>query len=69
MLLLICIVIYSVCVRLVRLCYQPTQERPHPSTSDRRLSWSALSLLLLAMILGLWQPDALCELLNEIASL
>lgn len=69
MLLLICIVIYSVCLRLVRLCYQPNQERLHPSLSDRRLSWSALSLLLLAMVLGLWQPDALCELLNEIATL
>lgn len=67
--LLLCIVIYSFCSRMIRLCYQPNQDELHPSKADRALSWSALSLLVLAMILGMWQPGMLCSLLTEIATL
>ena len=69
MLLLLCIVIYSFCVRMLRLCYQPNQDELHPSKADRALSWSALALLLLAMLLGLWQPEALRSLIDQIAVL
>lgn len=69
MLLLLCIVIYSFCSRLIRLCYQPNQDELHPSKADRALSWSALSLLAAAMVLGLWQPEFLRELIDQIATL
>lgn len=69
MMILVCIVIYSFCSRILRLCYQPSQDSPHPSAADRRLSWSALSLLLLAIVLGLWQPALLLELIDKIATL
>ena len=69
MLLLLCIVIYSFCSRMIRLCYQPNQDELHPSKADRALSWSALSLLAAAMVLGLWQPEFLRELINQIATL
>lgn len=69
LLLLLCIVIYSFSSRLLRLCYQPNQDELHPSKADRALSWSALSLLLAAMVLGLWQPEALQRLITEIATL
>ena len=69
MLLLLCIVIYSFCSRLIRLCYQPNQDELHPSKADRALSWSALSLLGAALVLGLWQPDLLKELIDRIATL
>ncbi len=69
MLLLICIVIYSFCSRMIRLCYQPNQDELHPSKSDRTLSWSALSLLIIAMILGMWRPEVLTEFITQIASL
>ena len=69
MLLLLCIVIYSFCSRMIRLCYQPNQDELHPSKDDRKLSWSALTLLVAAMVLGLWQPDLLRQLLDQIASL
>ncbi|MBE6182149.1 MAG: hydrogenase 4 subunit F [Rikenellaceae bacterium] len=69
MLLLICIVIYSFCSRMIRLCYQPNQDELHPSKSDRTLSWSALSLLIVAMILGMWRPEILVEFIAQIASL
>lgn len=69
MILLICIVIYSFCSRMIRLCYQPNQDELHPSKSDRTLSWSALTLLIVAMILGIWRPEILTEFIAQIASL
>lgn len=69
LLLLLCIVIYSFCSRMLRLCYQPNQDELHPSKADRRLSWSALTLLLAALVLGLWQPGALLDLIDRIATL
>lgn len=67
--LLLCIVIYSFCMRMIRLCYQRNQDELHPSKADRTLSWSALSLLVAAMALGLWQPELLREILEQIAAL
>lgn len=67
MLILLCIVIYSISARIIKLCYQPNQEQLHPSSVDRALSWSALLLLAAAMILGLWQPECLTQTLNQIA--
>ena len=69
LLLLLCIVIYSFCSRMLRLCYQPNQDELHPSKVDRALSWSALTLLAAAMVLGLWQPDFLRELIGQITAL
>ena len=69
MLLLLCIVIYSFCLRMLRLCYQPNQDELHPSKADKALSWSALLLLLAAVVLGLWQPEALRTLIDQIALL
>ncbi len=67
MLLLLCIVIYSICSRIIKLCYQPNQDEVHPSNADRALSWSALTLLTAALVLGLWQPEWLTGWISEIA--
>lgn len=67
-LLLLCIVIYSICYRMMKLCYQPNQDGLHPSRVDRILSWSALSLLVAAMVVGIWQPEALIALIDRIAT-
>ena len=69
MLLLLCIVIYSFCSRMIRLCYQPNQDELHPSKADRALSWSALVPLAAALALGLWQPEFLREMIDQIVSL
>ncbi len=69
MLLLLCIVIYAVCSRLIRLCYQPNQDELHLSHVNRTLSWSALSLLGAAMVFGFWQPEFLQQLIQEIVRL
>jgi hydrogenase-4 component F len=66
---IMCIVIYSVCQRFVKLCYQSNQDELHLSKLNRRLSYSALSLLLVALVLGLWQPDFLLTLIDNIATL
>lgn len=68
-LLLICIVIYAVCSRLLRLCYQPNQEELHLSKTGRVLSWSALVPLGGAIVLGLWRPEILERLITQIATL
>ncbi|MDE7123426.1 MAG: hydrogenase 4 subunit F [Alistipes sp.] len=69
LLLLTCIVIYSFCSRMIRLCYQPNQDQLHPSGVDRALSWSALSLLVIALVMGFWQPALLQRIITEIATL
>ena len=69
LLLLMCIVIYSFGSRLIRLCYQPNQDELHPSKADRKLSWSALTLLLAAIVVGVWQPAFLERLIAQIVSL
>ena len=66
--LLLCIVIYSICQRIIKLCYQPNQDELHLSNINRRLSYSALSLLLAAIALGLWQPEPLKEIINQIVT-
>ncbi|WP_418409898.1 proton-conducting transporter membrane subunit [Alistipes sp.] len=68
-LLLLCIVIYAFSSRMLRLCYQSNQDEVHPSKADKALSWSALSLLAAAVVLGMWQPGFLQRIISEIASL
>ena len=67
MVLLICIVIYTICHRIIKLCYQPNQDELHLSNINRRLSYSALSLLIVAFIVGFWQPQILRDILDKIA--
>jgi hydrogenase-4 component F len=66
--LLLCIVIYSICQRIIKLCYQPNQDELHLSNINRRLSYSALTLLMAAIALGLWQPEPLKQIINQIVT-
>ena len=66
--LMLCVVVYSICFRVIKLCYQPNQDELHLSKINRRLSHSALSLLLAAIVLGLWQPEFLKELITRIVT-
>ena len=69
MVVLLCIVIFTICHRFIKLCYKPNQDELHPSNIDRRLSYSALSLLLVALVLGLWQPEFLTSIIDKIVTL
>lgn len=68
MVLLLCIVIFTICNRIIKLCYQPNQDELHLSNIDRRLSYSALALLLVALVLGLWQPEILTNIIDKIVT-
>ena len=68
MLLLLCVVIYSICFRIIKLCYQPNQDELHLSKINRRLSYSALSLIVAAIVLGLWQPAVLSNIIDKIVT-
>ena len=68
MVLLLCIVIFTICNRIIKLCYQPNQDELHLSNVDRRLSYSALALLLVALVLGLWQPEILTNIIDKIVT-
>ena len=69
MMLLMCIVIYSVCHRVIKLCYQPNQDELHISNINRRLSYSALVLMLGAIVIGLWQPAPLKAIIDTIVNM
>ena len=68
MVLLLCIVIFTVCHRFIKLCYQPNQDELHLSNIDRKLSYSAITLLLAALVLGLWQPEILTNIIDKIVT-
>lgn len=69
LLVLLCIVIYSFVSRIVRLCYQPNQDAVHRPAASHRLAWTALVPLGAAIVLGLWQPEALRALIERIVTI
>jgi hydrogenase-4 component F len=69
MVLLLCIVIFTICHRFIKLCYQPNQDELHLSNINRRLSYSALTLMIVALVLGLWQPEFLTSIIDKIVTL
>ena len=66
--LMLCVVVYSICFRIIKLCYQPNQDELHLTKINRRLSYSALSLLVAAIVLGVWQPEVLKEFITNIVT-
>lgn len=69
MLILMCVVIYSVWSRTMRLGYHSNQDTLHLSEVNRRLSYSAAILLLVAIVIGLWQPEILKQAIDTIVNI
>lgn len=69
MLVLMCVVIYAIWSRTLRLGYHSNQDELHLSAVNRRLSYSAAVLLAVAIVLGLWQPDFLREAIDTIVNI
>ena len=69
MLILMCVVIYSIWRRSLRLGYQVNQDELHLSAVNRRLSYSAAVLLVVAIVAGLWQPDFLRDAIDVIINI
>lgn len=69
MLILMCVVIYAIWSRTLRLGYHSNQDKLHISAVNRRLSYSAAVLLGVAIVLGLWQPNFLREAIDIIVNI
>lgn len=69
MLVLMCVVIYSIWSRTLRLGYHSNQDELHLTAVNRRLSYSAAVLLLLAIVLGIWQPAILKDAIDVIVNI
>ncbi len=68
MLVLMCVVLYAIWSRTLRLGYHTNQDELHLSAVNRRLSYSALVLLVVAIVLGLWQPEILKSAIDSIVT-
>ena len=69
MLLLMCVVIYSIWSRTLRLGYHSNQDELHLSEVNRRLSYSAAVLLIVAIAIGIWMPEPLREAIDKIVNI
>ena len=69
MLLLMCIVIYSIWSRTLRLGYHSNQDELHLSEVNRRLSYSAAVLLVVAIAIGIWMPAPLKQAIDVIVNI
>lgn len=69
MLVLMCVVIYAIWSRTLRLSYHSNQDTLHLSAVNRRLSYSASILLLGAIVLGVWQPEILKSAIETIVNI
>ena len=68
MLVLMCVVLYSIWSRSLRLSYHSNQDELHLSAVNRRLSYIASIPLVLAIVLGLWQPKFLVDFIDDIVN-
>jgi hypothetical protein len=66
MLVLMCVVLYSIWSRSLRLNYHVNQDELHLTAVDRRLSYIASLPLVVAIVFGLWQPAVLDDAINSI---
>ena len=69
MLILMCVVIYSIWGRSLRLGYHSNQDTLHLSAVNRRLSYSAALLLVVAIVMGVWQPDFVRDVIDAIINI
>ncbi|MBQ5594569.1 MAG: hydrogenase 4 subunit F [Alistipes sp.] len=69
MLILMCVVIYSIWSRTLRLGYHYNQDELHLSEVNRRLSYSAAVLLIVAIAIGIWMPDVLRNAIDVIVNI
>ncbi len=65
---LLCFVMYSLAYRLLRLCYKPVILSEPLRRVSRTVTWSGFGLILLAVLLGLFQPPFLVAWIESILS-
>lgn len=69
MVMLICLVIYSFSSQILKLCYKTEgNNHEHVVPHSLLLSWLSLGLIILAIVVGLWQPEAMVEYIDNIVN-
>ena len=66
MVVLLCFVMYSLAYRLLRLLYKPVALPEGEHAVNRLVTWSGFVLILLAVVLGIMQPDPLVNFIESI---
>ena len=66
---LMCVVLYATWSRSLRLNCPSHPDELHLSEVNRRLSYSASVLLIVAIIVGIWQPAELMDIIDSIVNL
>lgn len=66
--LLLCIVIYTIFSRIIKLCYHPNQSPVAEAPHARALSWSALAVMGAALVIGLTMPEWLDRWIDSIVN-
>ena len=69
MLIIMCLVLYAMWSRILRLSYHANQDTLHLSEVNRRLSYSASVLLIIAIVIGIWQPQILKDTISVIVNI
>ena len=69
MLVLMCVVIYAIWSRTLRLSYHSNQDELHLSAVNLRLSYIASILLVAALVIGVWQPEILTKAIDTIVNI
>lgn len=64
-----CVVIYAIWSRTLRLGYHYNQDELHLSEVNRRLSYSATLLLVVAIAIGIWMPEVLRNAIDVIVNI
>lgn len=67
--LLACIAVYGICNTVFKICYQGCGhlQRPHVSPKAA-FTWSALALIAVTMVLGVYRPGFFAEIIETIAN-
>ncbi|MBO7281856.1 MAG: hydrogenase 4 subunit F, partial [Alistipes sp.] len=60
---------YSIWSRTLRLGYHSNQDELHLSEVNRRLSYSAAVLLVVAIAIGIWMPEPLKQAIDVIVDI
>lgn len=65
----VCLVIYGLCNQVLKLSYKVVESsRRYAVPQTMLLSWLAMGLILLALIMGVWQPAQLVEYIDKIVN-
>lgn len=66
--LLLCFVMYSLCSRVLQLCFKPVGTPLQAPHLHRSVTWCGLGLIVIASVLGIVQPPFLIEIIHAVTA-